>query len=50
MTDQEPEPADPPVVDVETEGDDDDHVVPADLTVLHEIIEYDALTRLGPNS
>lgn len=33
----------------DTEGDDEDHDVPADLTVLHEVIEWDAAQQLGPN-
>lgn len=51
MTDPTPSPQqpEPPAVDVDTEGDDDSHDVPADLTVLHEIIEFDRLSKLGPN-
>lgn len=45
MTDHDP----PLLLPVDTEGDDDDHDVPVDLTVLHEVIEWDAAQSTGPN-
>lgn len=33
----------------DTEGDGDTHEVPADLTELHEVLEYQRLVQLGPN-
>lgn len=44
MTDQPPT-----VPTVDEEGDDDDHTVPVELTVLHEVIEWEAAQQTGPN-
>jgi hypothetical protein len=33
----------------DTEGDDDTHDVPGELTELYEVLEYQRLVALGPN-
>jgi hypothetical protein len=38
-----------PATSADTEGDDDTHDVPAELTELYEVLEYQRLVALGPN-
>jgi hypothetical protein len=41
---------DEPVAEaVDTEGDDQDHDVPADLVEIHEAVEWTAAVERGPN-